>query len=133
MAKPFSRKGLHRLECPMCPCYGYFTVAMLENAGDLPECFARDCGKATMQPMAIELALLLDADDAPIMRAYLAKCSSVAHGQAHTGRDASTLESPEFRALYGTSRDPGIIAQQRQQSRTRQLMALRPAPEAMAF
>jgi hypothetical protein len=22
-ARKFSRKGLHRLECPMCSCYGY--------------------------------------------------------------------------------------------------------------
>jgi hypothetical protein len=56
--RPFKRAGLHRLECPDCPCYGYFTVAMLEAAGELPACFAVGCG-ARMMPTELELAVLL--------------------------------------------------------------------------
>jgi hypothetical protein len=69
-AKPFSRKGLHRLECPACSCYGYFTVAMLESAGELPECFARGCGE-TMMPAELELARILGLDEAPVVQAWV--------------------------------------------------------------
>jgi hypothetical protein len=34
--RPFKRAGLHPARCPDCPCYGYFTVAMLEPPGSSP-------------------------------------------------------------------------------------------------
>jgi hypothetical protein len=135
MAAKFKRSGLHRLECPMCSCYGYFTVAMLEDVG-LPECFRKGCGE-TMQPAKIELAMMLGADDAPIMHEYEAKVQSVAKGQAPHYAKGRELESPEFRALYGNPKDrkrePGLIAIQRSNARQRRIMALMPAPEPMAF
>lgn len=124
MAAKFKRTGLHRLECPVCPCYGYFTVAMLEAAGELPSCFSRGCGE-TMVPARIELALMLDCDDAPVMLAYRAKCSSVAHGQAWTGK--SGLAQPEQRAFESISRDQRVAARQRR------IAALLPTPEVLPF
>jgi hypothetical protein len=118
-ASPFKRAGLHKLTCPECPGYAYVTVAMLETIG-YPVC---PCGR-DLEPERLELALLLGRDDLPIVRAYADKCSSVAHGQAHTGRDASTLESPEFRALYGNDREPGLLELQRRDARARRLSAL---------
>ena len=54
--KKFSRKGLHRVECPACPGYAYGTVANLETVG-LPLCA---CGER-LQPTELELAFILDA------------------------------------------------------------------------
>jgi hypothetical protein len=95
MPKTFSRKGLHRLECPMCPCYGYFTVAMLEAAGELPRCFARGCGE-TLQPTELELAMLLDAEDSRPMVEYRRECNSVAKGQASHYMLGHKCEAPEL-------------------------------------
>lgn len=135
MAAKFKRGGLHKIACPDCSCYGYFTIAMLEEAG-LPACFRQGCG-ATMQPERIEAALLLGADDAPIMSAYMAKVSSVAHGQASHYMKGRELESPEFRALFGDPKDvkryPGLIREQRAESRRRRIAAILPTPEPMAF
>jgi hypothetical protein len=89
--RPFKRAGLHRLECPDCPCYGYFTVAMLEAAGELPACFAVGCG-ARMMPTELELAVLLDVD-APVVREFESECGRIAHGQAWSGR-----QRPRYRA-----------------------------------
>jgi hypothetical protein len=43
--RPFKRAGLHRLECPDCPCYGYFTVAMLEAAAGCPRASRSDAAR----------------------------------------------------------------------------------------
>jgi hypothetical protein len=113
----FTRKGLHKLECAQCDGFGYFTIATLEARG-LPRCGW--CEAETMQPTVLELALELDAQDAPVMQAYLAKVNSVAKGQAWTGGDAGGYESPEFRALYGDpknrKRDPGLAVESRRAS-----------------
>src|SRR3954452_5056940 len=99
--RPFKRAGLHRLECPDCPCYGYFTVAALEAAGGLPACFVLGCG-ARMMPTELELAMLLEVD-APVVHAYTVECESIAHGQAGAvgyghGRNAGrVLETPELK------------------------------------
>jgi hypothetical protein len=94
----------------MCDGYVYGTVADLEKG--LPAC---RCGE-TFQPQRLELAMLLEADDAPVMRAYVSKVSSVAHGQAWTGR--SGLAQPEQRAYEEISRE------QRKAARGRRLSAL---------
>lgn len=121
----FKRGGLHRLVCPCCPTYGYYTVAMLEDAG-LPVCWREGCGE-TLQPERLELALLIGADDAPVMRAYASKVNSVMHGQASHVQRGRDVESPEWRALEA------ISAEQRKISRARRLSALAPAPEPMPF
>jgi hypothetical protein len=118
--KAFKRTGLHRLNCPVCAGYTYSTVANLETVG-LPRCA---CGE-TFQPERLELAMMLGADDSPVMAAYERKVSSVAHGQAWTGR--SGLDDPSQRAYAEISRE------QRKASRERRLMALMPAAEPMAF
>lgn len=125
MAAMFKRSGLHRLTCEACPTYGYFTVATLEDAG-LPTCWREGCG-ATLQPERIELALLIGADDAPVMSAYRAKVGSVAHGQASHYAKGRALESPEFRAVESISRE------QRKAARARRIAAILPTPEPMPF
>jgi hypothetical protein len=120
VAAKFKRTGLHRLDCPMCPGYAYGTVANLESVG-LPVCA---CGER-MQPARIELALMLEADDAPVMTAYRSKVSSVAHGQAWTGRGG--LEQPEQRAVDHIARE------QRHAARQRRIAALMPVAQPMPF
>lgn len=104
MAKPFSRKGLHRLECDACPAYVYATVACLESRG-LPVC---SCGGA-FQPERLELAMALGMDDHPAVRAF-------------EQRAAVKLAERAF---------DEIRAEQREMARKRRLAALRPAPEAI--
>jgi hypothetical protein len=127
-ARKFSRKGLHRLECPMCSCYGYFTVAMLENAGELPACFARGCGE-TMQPTELELAMILEAEDSRPMMSYVRECNSVAKGQAPHGMRGHELKrTPEEVAAERVESDRRSSAALRRRS------ALRPVTvEAMPF
>lgn len=125
MPAKFKRTGLHRLECPVCSCYGYFTVAMLEDVG-LPRCFRDGCGE-TLQPARIELALMLGAEDAPIYHAYAAKVGSVAHGQASHYMKGRECESPEYRAIESISRE------QRKAARQRRIAAILPVPEPMPF
>jgi hypothetical protein len=57
--RPFSRHGLHRLECE-CGAYLYTTVAAAETFG-LPSC---QCGKQFM-PARRELALAIGTSTAP--------------------------------------------------------------------
>lgn len=125
MAAKFKRTGLHRLTCTACPTYGYFTVAMLEQAG-LPRCWRDGCGE-TLMPDRIEVALLLGVDDAPVMAAYRAKVGSVAHGQASHYAKGRELESPEFRAIESISRE------QRKAARERRIAAILPTPEPLPF
>jgi hypothetical protein len=122
MAAKFKRSGLHRLECESCDGYGYFTVAQLEAKG-MPACW---CGERLV-PQRVELALMLGVEDAPIMAAYRAKVSSVAHGQASHYAKGRELESPEFRAVESISRD------QRRAARARRIAAILPTPEPMPF
>jgi hypothetical protein len=125
-AKPFSRKGLHRLECPACPGYAYSTVACLETVGQ-PSC---PCGE-TLQPTELELAFILGAEDSRPMVEYLRKCNSVAKGQAGPGSahlaDTSHYESPEEQAAKFVEKS------RRQSARARRLAALLPAPQPMPF
>lgn len=122
MAAKFKRGGLHRLECASCPTYGYYTVAMIEDAG-LPVCWREGCGD-TLQPARIELALLLGADKAPVMAEYSAKVNSVARGQVSHVARGREVESPEFRALFGSKDEPGLIEQQRELARARRMAGL---------
>jgi hypothetical protein len=122
--KPFSRKGLHRLECQMCDEFGYFTVARLEAKG-LPPCW---CGER-LQPCELELALILEATESRPMIAYMRECNSVARGQAAHGRAGRALK-----------RTPEEMAAERVESERvshavwRQMSALNPVPvEAMPF
>lgn len=127
----FTRKGNHRFECETCPDPIYASIPTVERRG-LPLCW---CGEP-MWPANIETALVLPAEmvaDAPIMTAYSAKVSSVAHGQVSHYAKGRELESPEFRALYGDpkdpKRDPGLIAELRQDARRRRVAALVPVPD----
>jgi hypothetical protein len=126
MPKTFSRKGLHRLECPMCPCYGYFTVAALEGAGELPRCFSKGCGE-TLQPTELELAMLLDAEDSRPMVEYRRECNSVAKGQASHYMLGHKCEAPE---LVAAAR---VESARRLSARQRRIAALMPVPEPMPF
>jgi hypothetical protein len=129
MAKPFSRKGLHRLECDACPAYVYATVACLESRG-LPRC---SCG-GEFQPERLELAIMLGMDDAPVVMALDERTAVKLKAQfpafvraSRNGRDASSLNDMSARAF------DEIRAEQREQSRKRRLAALRPAPEPIPF
>ena len=121
--KPFSRQGLHRLECD-CGAYTYATVANLEAHG-LPLC---RCGGEHL-PDRLELAQLLGLEDAPVVLEYERACNSVSHGQAGPGRHRIM---PNFRA-------PELIASERVErnrataARKRRLNALKPALEPMPF
>lgn len=121
MAAKFKRSGTHPLECEQCDAYVYATVASLEAHG-MPIC---GCG-GTFQPRRLELALMLGLEDLPIVRAYGAKIASVMHGQAPMVQRGQSdhLESPEFRALYGSDKEMGLLEQQREQARARRLAAL---------
>lgn len=118
--KPFARTGLHRLDCDRCSAYVYATVASLETHG-FPLCACT----GTFQPQRLELALMLGCDDSPVMLAYVSKTSSVAHGQAWTGRTG--LAQPEQRAFEQ------IDADQRAASRARRIAALKPPTEPIPF
>lgn len=120
-AKPFSRKGLHRLECPECPGYTYSTVANLETVG-LPSC---KCG-STFEPERLELAELLGVES-PAVIAYRLECQSIAHGQASHGQRGRQLRPVE---LVAAER---VESRRRSEARNRRLSALRPVPEALPF
>jgi hypothetical protein len=95
--KPFSRKGLHKLECQWCDGFAYFTVPTLEARG-LPRCGW--CGEA-MEPATLELALELGQDDSPIVRELRdrtedkesAQLWSLGRNRAEMKRWAGTLNS----------------------------------------
>lgn len=120
--KTFTRKGLHRLECPMCPGYAYGTVANLELVG-LPRC---SCGE-TLQPAELELAMILGADESRPMMEYVRECNSVAKGQASHYAKGRVLRSPEEIAAERVekSRISGAV--------WRQISALKPMPVAEAL
>jgi hypothetical protein len=130
--KPFSRKGLHKLECQWCDGFAYFTVPTLEARG-LPRCGWCDASER-MQPATLELALEINATDAPVMQEYQAKVNSLAKGQASHYSLGRECESPEFRAMYGDPRnrrqDPGLIAETRLASdrRRRRRIPVEPMP-----
>src|SRR5690348_7078503 len=109
-AKKFSRKGLHRLECPGCPGYAYGTVANLETVG-LPRCA---CGE-TLQPTELELAMILGADESRPMVDYQRQCNSVAKGQTSHGRRGRQLRGVEEIAAER------VEAERRQSARARRL------------
>jgi hypothetical protein len=112
MPKPFSRKGLHRLECQLCDGFAYGTVANLESIG-LPRCA---CGE-TLQPTELELAMLLGADDSRPMIAYMRECNSVAKGQApHGMRGHELRRSPEEIAAERVEKDRRSSAARRRRS-----------------
>lgn len=122
--RPFKRAGLHPLRCPDCGCYGYFTVAMLEDAG-CPECWRPDC-EGTLAPDELELAMLLGVDS-PAVAEYEQECQSIAHGQASHGRKGRELRPVESIAAERVS------VRRRERARSNRLSALRPVPEAMPF
>jgi hypothetical protein len=114
----FSRKGVHKLECPMCDGAVYATVAVLESRG-LPSCW---CGE-TLQPTELELAMILGADESRPMMTYMRECNSVAKGQAAHGRAGRTLKrTPEEIAAERAERERVSLAC------WRQITALKPMP-----
>lgn len=131
-AKPFKRAGLHRLECPDCQCYGYFTVAMLERAGELPVCFARGCS-AIMLPAELELALLLDVD-CPATAEYQAEMERVQSGQARRCGygHAQSVDPSRWRDAADVAAER-VAKRRRETARARRIQALRPAPKPMPF
>lgn len=122
MAKAFSRKGLHRLECQLCDGYVYATVAQLEARG-LPVCW---CGER-LQPTELELAMILEAEDSRPMVEYRRECNSVAKGQQSHIRRGRDVQSPEMLAAER------VESSRRRSARQRQVMALMPVAEAMPF
>jgi hypothetical protein len=129
----FKRGGLHRLECASCPTYGYYTVAMLEDAG-LPVCWRRGCGD-TLMPTEVELALMMDLDDSPLVVAWremthgkeLSQQRSVGWERAAERRAAGTLNRMDAKAL------DEMRAERSRAARARRLNALMPVAEPMAF
>lgn len=124
--KPFSRKGLHRLECLDCPGYAYGTVACLEAVG-LPSCA---CG-GRLVPERLELALMLGVEDAPIVAEYMARTARKESGQYPASR--RPCQSSGALADMGARAAAEIVAEQRLQSRQRRLSALMPTPEVLPF
>lgn len=124
MPAKFSRKGVHKLECPMCDGAMYATVAQLEHRG-LPQCW---CGER-LQPTTLDLAMILGADESRPMMVYMRECNSVAKGQASHYAKGRVLRSPESVAAERVERERVSFAC------WRQLAALRPSPspEPMAF
>jgi hypothetical protein len=123
--RPFTRQGLHRLECQDCPGYAYLTVACLESVG-LPSCA---CGGRLM-PERLELSILLGVDDGSrreeIERLALDKRMSQ---ERSLGRRMSRAAIEEAR-LRGTINDMDasaleqIRAHEREAARVRRLAAL---------
>jgi hypothetical protein len=137
-AKPFSRKGLHRFSCPMCPCYGYFTVALVEDVG-LPPCFAPGCPgqDERMQPDRLELAIILEAWHAPVYVEYVDLAARKEMGQypaqvrnARAGKtEAEGLANMWDRAATEIT----VLTRERARGRSGRRIA-RPVPvEAMPF
>jgi hypothetical protein len=129
--KPFTRSGLHRLEC-CCGNYTYSTVAAIETYG-MPSCSA--C-QAPFEPAKLELAVLLGADDAPVMQAWQSITGDKVHSQTRSlggwhkvleRQGAGTLNSMDGKAFEE------IVAAQRAQARDRRLNALMPVANAMPF
>lgn len=118
---PFSRQGLHRLECD-CGAYVYATVSGLETHG-IPQC---ECG-ARFTPERVELAMLLGLEDAPAVVEYQRVLSSVMRGQARVGRGNGTDYRPEPVALARVESERRALARQRRVS------AILPTPEALPF
>lgn len=119
--KAFKRAGLHKLECE-CGGSVYSTVAALEEYG-LPCC---GCG-GRLVPTELELAMLLELEDAPVVREWQRAVSSVMHGQAAHGIRGRQLKPAE---LVAAER---VEAARREQARSNRLGALAPAPEPMPF
>jgi hypothetical protein len=124
--RPFTRRGLHRLECPECPGYTYSTVAALEAIG-LPSC---GCG-ARFQPERLELAALLGVEDAPAVEEYRRELQSAGHGQAWASgcgrRDTSEWRTPETIAAER------VEQRRREVARKRRLAAIAATPALMPF
>lgn len=96
--KPFSREGLHRLECD-CGMYVYATVAALETYG-IPMCPRGH----DLMPIRRELALLLDV-----------KCPAI-------------TEFETAKALGMDDREAGrwVEARRRERARERRMRAIQP-------
>jgi hypothetical protein len=133
--RPFKRAGLHRLECPDCPCYGYFTVAMLEAAGELPACFAVGCG-ARMMPTELELAALLGATSAAVWEDYNAALESARHGLAphiHGHRKRKSAVSDDLAGRAETIAAERVAARRRDVARSNRLRAIAPVAAPIPF
>jgi hypothetical protein len=122
MAK-FTRKGLHRLECPMCDGFAYATVATLERRG-LPPCW---CGEV-LQPTELELAMMLDAVDSRPMVDYLRECNRVAKGQQPHVRQGRDCRAPELVAAERVEVERRELARARRRAGLSRVVA-----EAMPF
>lgn len=110
----------------MCPGYAYGTVANLETVG-LPRCA---CGE-TLQPTELELAMLLGADDAPVMLEWNDRTERKLMGQkpalVRQSRGASVkLDDMGERAMRE------IVSERRERARRRNA-AVRRVPEAIPF
>jgi len=99
MAKPFSRKGVHKLECPMCDGAVYATVAVLESRG-LPSCW---CGE-TLQPTELELALLLGTDCPATTEFEAAKALGMSDREAAKRVETRRREKARIRQLSAIDR-----------------------------
>ena len=121
-SKPFTRQGLHRLECD-CGAYVYATVAALEAHG-LPVCA---CGE-TFQPGRVELAELLNVD-CPAVAEYRDALSSVLHGQAFASGNGrrGNLRPAESVALERVERH------RRELARARRVGAILPKAQPIPF
>jgi hypothetical protein len=129
MAGTFKRAGTHRVECPACPTYGYFTVAMLEDIG-LPSCWRPGCGE-TMHPARLELALTLGDDAAPIVAEYRERTIRKEIGQLPKAKRPCMLT--DHLADMGAKAAREICAEQRAEARERRIRAILPTPEPLPF
>jgi len=106
---------------------------MLEDAG-LPVCWRAGCGD-TLAPTEVELALLLDLEDSPLVMAWremthckeLSQQRSVGWERAAERHAAGTLNRMDAKALDEMRAERSRVA------RERRLNALMPTVEAMPF
>jgi hypothetical protein len=116
--RPFKRAGLHRLECPDCPCYGYFTVG------------------ARMMPTELELAALLGATSAAVWEDYNAALESARHGLAphiHGHRKRKSAVSDDLAGRAETIAAERVAARRRDVARSNRLRAIAPVAAPIPF
>lgn len=89
--RPFSRKGLHRLECA-CGAYLYSTVANVEQRG-LPSCA---CGERFV-PARRELAEILGVPCVAIVQLETAKALGLSEAEAKKWVEAQRREAAKER------------------------------------
>lgn len=121
--RPFKRSGLHKLACPACATYAYFTVATLEDAG-LPRCWREGCGEP-LEPATLGLALELGMEDHELVIDYRRRTTNKEHSQARSvGGQQKQLARSETLASMDLRAYEEIRAEHSTDARARRVAAL---------